>query len=501
MVVEDSSDDTQLQHQHDNDQDLDENIKHNISVSIQIDSDIDEVQEQGNVPTEYPTNVIPDPIDDVLGDEFVPVELGIPDASTDEQNNDQQADFVAEEADAVPEEADAVTENAVAEIDVVQEQMDVFLEENDAVLDETGELQEESDAVTEETDAEDKKIRTVDDLLLTRDLPKMNRIVRYRVNDSDQWKKALIMSRGGRANGKYKFWLNVKHLEDDEEKCIDWKSVKEWQDIEENVLAASDKLYDYEIAQERELDNWKQLDVYQEVEDNGQDFVTVKWVPSLKEVGGNKVKKARLVARGYEEFIKTQTDSPTCTKESARVAIAIISSKQWDINSIDIKAAFLQGKELDREIFLKPPKEAQCPGKLWKLKRAVYGLNYASRFWYFQVKEELNRLGCKNSKFDSALFIYYTDSLEGLLIAHVDDFLWAGTERFAQLVMLNLKQTFRISTENAAMFTYIGIELQKTNEGVYMAQQKYLEDLKEIEISSSRRKEKESPITAEKCNR
>ena len=343
---------------------------------------------------------------------------------------------------------------------------------------------------------EHRRIWNSEDLFNTRDLPKAKSIVRYRENGSDQWRQCIIVCRGGRANGRNRYYLNIKDMDDDTERYIDFKNqVKEWQNIEENVLAASDKLFDYNEAQDRELQNWKQLDVYQEVDDEGQDFISVKWVPSPKEVEGKKVKKARLVARGYEEILETQTDSPTCSKESSRVAIAVISSKQWEINVIDIKAAFLQGKELERDIFLKPPKEAKCPGKLWKLKRAVYGLNDASRHWYFQVKEELNRLGCKNSKYDSSLFIYNSDrGLEGLLIAHVDDFLWAGTERFQQSVIMKLKQTFTISTENAASFTYVGIELQKTDEGIYVAQKKYLEELTEIEIHSDRRKEKESPI-------
>ena len=162
-----------------------------------------------------------------------------------------------------------------------------------------------------------------------------------------------------------------------------------------------------------------------------------------------KVKKARLVARGFEEFnVDLPTDSPTCNKESLRTVISVISSKGWDINSLDVKAAFLQGKEIDRDVCLKPPKEAKCPGILWKLNRCVYGLDDASRFWYFRMKEELNKLECKNSKLDPALFISYNEGLEGLLIAHVDDFLWAGTEKFEQSVISKLKETFPDQAKN-----------------------------------------------------
>ena len=325
------------------------------------------------------------------------------------------------------------------------------------------------------------------------------------------------MNRWGNLPGrrKCKHVLNIRNLDDNTEECIDWENGvkdwtpleenilvasclnwendrKEWKAIEENVLVASSG--DYEEAKEKELQNWKNMNVYEEVDNEEQDFISVRWVYSEKDVDGKKVSKARLVARGYEEILETPKDSPTANKESSRIAIAVISSKEWNINSVDIRAAFLQGKDLDRDIYLKPPKEAKCPGKLWKLKRCVYGLNDASRFWYFRVKEELNRLGCSNSKYDASLFIYYTDCLEGLLVAHVDDFLWAGTDKFYKSVIVKLKQTFQISTEETTMFKYLGVHLKRTNNGIYATQQKYTEGLQELEIQPTRFKEKDSPI-------
>ena len=299
-------------------------------------------------------------------------------------------------------------------------------------------------------------------------------------------------------------------LDDDSERIVDWKNdVKNWEPFVENVLVMSlfcrknaeenvlitSNNQGYEEEKERELENWNKLNVYNEVNNEGQDYISVRWVLSEKDVDGKKVKKARLVARGYEELVDTQTDSPTVNKESQRVALTVISSRGWELQSLDVKAAFLQGKELDRDIYLKPPKEAKSPEKLWKLKRCVYGLNDASRFWYFRVKEELTRLGCKISKLDSSLFIYYTDQLEGILIAHVDDFLFAGTRSFYESVIMKLKETFHISKEHASRFKYIGVELQQNSKGIYIAQKKYLDKLQEIEISSSRAKEKQSPIT------
>ena len=41
---------------------------------------------------------------------------------------------------------------------------------------------------------------------------------------------------------------------------------------------------------------------------------------------------------------------------------------------------------------------------IWKLNKAVYGLDDASQNWYFSVKDDLSRLGCKQSELDKGLF-------------------------------------------------------------------------------------------------
>ena len=40
-----------------------------------------------------------------------------------------------------------------------------------------------------------------------------------------------------------------------------------------------------------------------------------------------------------------RTDSPTCLKMSMRLTIDVASSMKWQINSLDIQRAFLQGKQ------------------------------------------------------------------------------------------------------------------------------------------------------------
>ena len=58
--------------------------------------------------------------------------------------------------------------------------------------------------------------------------------------------------------------------------------------------------------------------------------------------------------------------------------LAFVVSHKLKIKSLDRRSAFLQGQPINREIFLKPPKEAGTD-KLWKLLITVYGLRDAPK--------------------------------------------------------------------------------------------------------------------------
>ena len=54
----------------------------------------------------------------------------------------------------------------------------------------------------------------------------------------------------------------------------------------------------------KELDTFKALNVYEEVKDNGQDRISLRWVISEKMVGKGKTVKARLVCRGFKRNVQ-----------------------------------------------------------------------------------------------------------------------------------------------------------------------------------------------------
>ena len=137
----------------------------------------------------------------------------------------------------------------------------------------------------------------------------------------------------------------------------------------ENVLVLSivDE-YNQDIVdgKEKEFQNLVDNDVFELVHDESQKTISTKWVfhEKIKEDGSKRV-KARPVARGFEERLADKKiDSPTCSRQGLCLELVTASSMEWEINSLDISSAFLQGNQLKRTVYLRPPIEICEEGKI-----------------------------------------------------------------------------------------------------------------------------------------
>ena len=189
-----------------------------------------------------------------------------------------------------------------------------------------------------------------------------------------------------------------------EELSNDENLVTDTTEIRFNELYLCGVMEDHKRAKLQKLGNWKSQQVYVEEEDGGQTRLSVRWVLTPKMIDNVVSTKARLCARGFEENQDVCTDSTTCSRIRIRFALTIISSFSWYLNSIDIKTAILQGKEMECTVYLKPPKEAET-NKVWRLKKCVYGLADASRYWYLHLKDVLINLGATVCNVDQRMFL------------------------------------------------------------------------------------------------
>ena len=44
-----------------------------------------------------------------------------------------------------------------------------------------------------------------------------------------------------------------------------------------------------------------------------------------------------------------------------RLFLSNAAIKEWTVKTTDMSSAFLQGKELDRDVYIRPPKESKAP--------------------------------------------------------------------------------------------------------------------------------------------
>ena len=153
---------------------------------------------------------------------------------------------------------------------------------------------------------------------------------------------------------------------------------------------------------------------------------------------------------GFRRRTMFRTDIPTCCKEGLHLACCVVSSNKWLINSLDVKTVFLQGKPIERTVFLRPQKEAKTD-KVRELKKCIYGLDVASRYWYLKLREELIRLGATPIQLDQGFFIWHKGNKPiGIMACFVDDVLWGGNTEFENIVN-KLKQIFYISSEHITL--------------------------------------------------
>ena len=85
--------------------------------------------------------------------------------------------------------------------------------------------------------------------------------------------------------------------------------------------------------------------------------------------------------------------------------MALSANFHFKLASVDIQAAFLQSKVLDRDVFVEPPSDIKKQGIIWKLNKPLYGLDDASRKFWLRVRDVfLNKLHLKTIEGDKVFY-------------------------------------------------------------------------------------------------
>ena len=98
-------------------------------------------------------------------------------------------------------------------------------------------------------------------------------------------------------------------------------------------------------AKEKELSNFDDYKAFEEVQENGQDILGTRFVLTEKPDGSI---KARFVTKGFQEQFTHPSDSPTSSRQTVKICLAIAAKERWPVESSDVRSAFLQSDNIDR---------------------------------------------------------------------------------------------------------------------------------------------------------
>ncbi|KAI3734762.1 hypothetical protein L6452_14240 [Arctium lappa] len=238
-------------------------------------------------------------------------------------------------------------------------------------------------------------------------------------------------------------------------------------------------------AMQEELLQFKLQDVWDLVYlPKGHRAIGTKWIfRNKRDERGIVIRnKARLVAQGYtqEEGIDyEEVFAPVARIEAIRLFLAYASYMNFKVYQMDVKSAFLYGS-IEEEVYVcQPPgfENPSYPDRVYKLKKALYGLHQAPRAWYDTLSSYLLENGFERGVIDKTLFIKRKKKDILLAQIYVDDIIFGSTrdnmcKEFEEL----MHQRFKMSSMGELTF-FLGLQVQQKSDGIFICQSKYVQDI------------------------
>ena len=182
--------------------------------------------------------------------------------------------------------------------------------------------------------------------------------------------------------------------------------------------------------------------------------------------------------------------------------MACASHKDWSLASADVRSAFLKGDPyVDREMYVVPPSHGPrvtdwtSSDVLYRVRKGIFGLADAPRQWYLRLSRCMREHNWTMSHLDGACWHIWRDGvLEGIVVGHVDDLLFAGSAwAKSSLERIGVELGFGSFTTND--FVWCGKRIRKESDGtVRVNMVAYHRNLKPVFVSKLRRKDPMSPL-------
>ncbi|KAJ9560455.1 hypothetical protein OSB04_005615 [Centaurea solstitialis] len=217
---------------------------------------------------------------------------------------------------------------------------------------------------------------------------------------------------------------------------------------------------------------------------SGHRAIGTRWIfRNKKDERGIVIKnKARLVAQGYTQEEGIDYDdvfAPVARIEAIRLFLAFASSKRFKVYQMDVKSAFLYGT-IDEEVYVcQPPgfEDPKYPEKVYKLRKALYGLHQAPRAWYDTLSTYLLDNKFERGVIDKTLFIRKEGKDLLLVQIYVDDIIFGSTkDKMCRDFEELMHKKFKMSSMGELTF-FLGLQVTQKEDGILINQSKYVKDM------------------------
>ncbi|XP_028100331.1 uncharacterized protein LOC114299723 isoform X1 [Camellia sinensis] len=219
---------------------------------------------------------------------------------------------------------------------------------------------------------------------------------------------------------------------------------------------------------------------------NGKKPVGCEWVFTIKHNADGMIEryKARLVAKGFTQTYGIdyqETFAPVAKMNSIRAILSCVANLGWPLQQLDVKNAFFHG-DLEEEVYMDVPpgfSSQSTVGKVCRLKKALYGLKQSLRAWFGRFLKAMLGFGYQQNNVDHTLFVKRNVHKVTVLIVYVHDIVVTGNdEEEVTHLKMQLANEFEIK-ELGPLRYFLGIEVARSDKGIFISQRKYILDLLE----------------------
>lgn len=183
--------------------------------------------------------------------------------------------------------------------------------------------------------------------------------------------------------------------------------------------------------------------------------------------------KGRFCVRGDLQEDNGDNFAPVVAWPTTRTVLILSILWGWTTCAVDFSNAFVHA-HLKDPIWIRLPQgftSASGPDTCLRLKRSLYGTNFAPKLWYETASQALMNLGLKRSELDPCLFL----KTDMMVVLYVDDaIICAKNEALADKLVDDLRAMHFTLTREGTFAEYLGIKFEKRSDGSYLLTQRGL---------------------------